>query len=408
MKRLYRAAGACAAATIVLSAVASPASAEKAAGPGVSDSEIKIGNTMPYSGPASSLGAVGRVAGAYFRMINEQGGINGRKLTLLSLDDGFAPPKTVEQTRKLVESDGVAFMFATMGTAPSSAIAKYLNGAKVPQIFLISSASKWNDPKNQPWSIAFPWQPPYANEAAIYLSYIRKQKPDARIALLYQNDDAGKEYLKGTRDALGADADKVIAAALPFEVADPTVDSQILALAATKADALMIYGVTPRACSQAIRKTAEIGWTAVRFLAGGCANPETVLKPAGLENAAGLISVIAFKPITAGPQTDPAIIAYLDFMKKYSPELDPLNSNGSYAYTIAGALTKVLQQAGSDLTRENIMRQAANLKDVELPLLLPGIRLNTSPDDFRPLRDGYLAQFKGGEWVAFGDLIKGQ
>jgi ABC-type branched-subunit amino acid transport system substrate-binding protein len=242
--------------------LSTPVSAQKSYGPGVSDTEIKIGNTMPYSGPASPLGITGRVISAYFDDVNEKGGINGRKLNLLSLDDAFSPPKTMEAARRLVEGDGVAFIFATMGTAPSSAIAKYLNSNKVPQLFLISSASKWNDPANMPWSMALPWAPNYTSEAAIDVAYARAKNPNARFAVLYQNDDAGKEYLRGVKEALGADADKAIAMASSFEVADPTVDSQVLTLANTKADVFMIYSVTPRACAQAIRKAHEVGWQA--------------------------------------------------------------------------------------------------------------------------------------------------
>ena len=360
---------------------AHPAGAENKYAPGVTDSEIKIGNTMPYSGPASALGTTGKVIAAYFTMINEKGGVNGRKMTLLSRDDGFSPPKTVEQTRRLVEVDNVAFMFAAMGTAPNSAIQKYLNESQVPQLFLVSSASKWNDPKNFPWSIAFPWQPPYTSEANIYLRYVLAQKPSAKIAILYQNDDAGKEYLKATREALGADADTVIAGALSFEVSDPTVDSQIVSLAATKADAFMLYGLTPRACSQAIRKAYELSWRpALRFITGGCTNIEGILRPAGLEKAEGYISISAFTPITAGQQPNPAIIEYKEFLKTYAPGIEPRSGYAEYAYSVAGALIELLKQCGDDLTRENIMRQAAGLKGIKLPLFLPDITI-TSPDN---------------------------
>jgi ABC-type branched-subunit amino acid transport system substrate-binding protein len=384
-----------------------PVAAQQKYGPGVSDTEIKIGNTMPYSGPASALSTVGKVIAAYFTMINEKGGVNGRKLTLFSRDDGFSPPKTLEQTRQLVERDQVAFMFATMGTAPNSAIQRYLNENHVPQLFLISSASKWNDPKNFPWSMAFPWQPPYAAEARIYLRYVRMHAPQAKIAILYENDDAGKEYVKATREVLGTYADAMIANALPFEVADPTVDSQIVSLGATKADAFMLYSVTPRACSQAIRKVYELGWQpTLRFITGGCTNIEAILKPAGLEKAKGYISTFALTPISGGQQTNPAIIEYEEFLKKYAPGVELNNLYAAYAYTVAGALIELLKQCGDDLTRENIMRQAANLKDIKLPLLLSGITLNTSPDNYRTLAEGYLASFDGEKWVIFGDLVR--
>ena len=279
--------------TALLSLAASTAFAQQ---PGITDAEIKFGNIMPYSGPASALSVVGKVFTAYFDMVNEKGGVNGRKLNMLSLDDAFSPPKTVEATRRLVESDNVAFMFGTMGTAPSSATAKYLNGAKVPHLFLISSASKWNDPATQPWLMALPWAPNYVEEAGIDIRYARARNPNARFAILYQNDDAGKDYLRGAREALGADADKAIAMASSFEVSDPSVDSQILTLANTKADVFLIYSVTPRACAQAIRKAYETGWRPIRFISSGCANKDTVMVPAGLEAAAGIMSVVALKP----------------------------------------------------------------------------------------------------------------
>jgi ABC-type branched-subunit amino acid transport system substrate-binding protein len=398
-------------AAIVFSSItmaADSATAQQKYGPGVTDAEIKIGNTTPYSGPASALGTLGKVIAAYFTMINEKGGVNKRKLMFLSRDDGFSPPKTVEQTRQLVERDQVAFMFATVGTAPNSAIQKYLNENHVPQLFLISSASKWNDSKKFPWSIAFPWQPPYTTEAQIYLRYVRAQAPHAKIAILYENDDAGKEYLKATREVLGTDADTVIASALPFEVTDPTVDSQIVSFGATKADAFMLYSVTPRACSQAIRKAYELGWQPhLRFITGSCVNIDSILKPAGLEKAKGYISVLALRPISEGEQTNPAILEYGEFLKKYAPGVGLDNAYGEYAYTIAGALIELLKQCGNDLTRENIMRQATNLRSIKLPLLMPGITINTSPDNYRTLSEGYLARFDGEKWTTFGDLVRG-
>src|SRR5512138_1056904 len=286
--------------------------------PGITDTEIKFGNIMPYSGPASALSVTGKAFAAYFDSVNEKGGVNGRKLNMVSLDDGFSPPKTVEATRRLVESDGVAFMFGTMGTAPSSATAKYLNGAKVPHIFLISSASKWNDPQNQPWLMALPWAPNYVEEAGIEVRFARSKNPNARFAILFQNDDAGKDYLRGVRQALGADADKVIAMAASFEVADPTVDSQILTLANTKADVFLIYSVTPRACAQAIRKAHETGWRPIRFISSGCANKETVMVPAGAEASTGIMSVVALKTYSQDTK-DAGLLAYAEFMKSRLP-----------------------------------------------------------------------------------------
>jgi ABC-type branched-subunit amino acid transport system substrate-binding protein len=376
-------------------------------GPGVSDTEIKIGNTMPYSGPASALSITGKVIAAYFDEVNEKGGVNGRKLNLVSLDDAFSPPKTMEAARRLVESDGVAFIFATMGTAPSSAIAKYLNNNKVPQLFLISSASKWNDPAGMPWSMALPWAPNYTSEAAIDVAYARSKNPNARFAVLYQNDDAGKEYLRGVKEALGADADKLIAMASSFEVSDPTVDSQVLTLANTKADVFLIYSVTPRACAQAIRKAHEVGWQPQRFISSGCANKATVMAPAGLEAGKGVMSLGAIKPFVAEPKNDPAMSGYIEFMKKRLPSADINNVAGLYGYTIAEALVVVLKQCKDNLTRENIMAQAANLKGVPLSLLMPGITLNTTPTDFRPIKDGYMLQFDGNDWVVVSELLRG-
>jgi len=380
-----------------------PASAQQ---PGITDTEIKFGNIMPYSGPASALSVTGKVFAAYFDMINEKGGVNGRKLNMISLDDGFSPPKTVEATRRLVENDRVAFMFGTMGTAPSSATAKYLNGAKVPHLFLISSASKWNEPATQPWLMALPWAPNYVEEAGIEVRYARAKNPSARFAILYQNDDAGKDYLRGVKEALGADADKAIAMATSFEVADPTVDSQILTLANTKADVFLIYSVTPRACAQAVRKAYETGWRPMRFIASGCANKDTVMVPAGLEAASGIMSVVALKPYTPDSK-DAGILAYADFMKAHVPNVDPANFAAGYGYMVAQALVVVLEQCKNDLSRANIMAQAANLKNVSLSLLLPGITLNTSPTDYRPIKDGYMVEFRDSQLVVISDLLHG-
>jgi ABC-type branched-subunit amino acid transport system substrate-binding protein len=366
--------------------------------PGITDTEIKFGNIMPYSGPASALSVTGKVFAAYFDMINEKGGVNGRKLNMISLDDGFSPPKTVEATRRLVENDNVAFMFGTMGTAPSSATAKYLNGAKVPHLFLISSASKWNEPATQPWLMALPWAPNYVEEAGIEIRYARAKNPNARFAILYQNDDAGKDYLRGVKEALGADADKAIAMASSFEVADPTVDSQILTLANTKADVFLIYSVTPRACAQAIRKAYETGWRPMRFIASGCANKDTVMVPAGLEASHGIMSVVSLKP---------GLISYGDFMKARLPNVDPANFAAGYGYMVAQALVVVLEQCKNDLSRANIMAQAANLKNVELSMLLPGITLNTSPTDYRPIKDGYMVEFRDSQLVVISELLRG-
>jgi ABC-type branched-subunit amino acid transport system substrate-binding protein len=374
--------------------------------PGITDTEIKFGNIMPYSGPASALSITGKVFAAYFDMINEKGGVNGRKLNMISLDDGFSPPKTVEATRRLVENDNVAFMFGTMGTAPSSATAKYLNGAKVPHLFLISSASKWNDPATQPWLMALPWAPNYYEEAGIEIRYARAKNPNARFAILYQNDDAGKDYLRGAREALGADADKAIAMATSFEVSDPTVDSQILTLANTKADVFLIYSVTPRACAQAIRKAHETGWRPMRFISSGCANKDTVMVPAGLEAAAGIMSVVALKPYVPNSK-DAGLVAYGEFMKARLPNVDPANFAAGYGYMVAQALVVVLEQCKNDLSRANIMAQAANLKNVSLSMLLSGITLNTTPTDYRPIKDGYMVEFRDNQLAVISELLRG-
>jgi ABC-type branched-subunit amino acid transport system substrate-binding protein len=335
-----------------------------------------------------------------------EAGVNGRKLNMISLDDGFSPPKTVEATRRLVENDNVAFMFGTMGTAPSSATAKYLNGAKVPHLFLISSASKWNEPATQPWLMALPWAPNYVEEAGIEVRYARSKNPTARFAILYQNDDAGKDYLRGVKEALGADADKAIAMASSFEVADPTVDSQILTLANTKADVFMIYSVTPRACAQSIRKAYETGWRPIRFIASGCANKDTVMVPAGLEASQGIMSVVSLKPYLADSK-DPGLVAYGDFMKARLPNVDPANFAAGYGYMVAQALIVVLEQCKNDLSRSNIMAQAANLKNVPLSMLLPGITLNTSPTDYRPIKDGYMVEFRDSQLAVISELLHG-
>jgi ABC-type branched-subunit amino acid transport system substrate-binding protein len=390
-------------AALLALSLCAPAAAQQ---PGITDTEIKFGNIMPYSGPASALSVTGKAFAGYFEMINEKGGVNGRKLNMISLDDGFSPPKTVEATRRLVEGDNVAFMFGTMGTAPSSATAKYLNGAKVPHIFLISSASKWNDPVNQPWLMALPWAPNYVEEAGIEVRFALAKNPNAKFAILYQNDDAGKDYLNGVKKALGADADKRIALASSFEVADPTVDSQILTLANTKADVFLIYSVTPRACAQAIRKAHETGWRPMRFISSGCANKELVMVPAGLEAATGIMSVGALKPYSSDAK-DPDIVAYREFMKARVPNVDPANLAAGYGYMVAQALVVVLEQCKNNLSRENIMAQAANLKDVSLPLLLPGVKLNTTPSDYRPIKDGYMVEFRDNQFVVISELLRG-
>ena len=381
----------------------SPALAEKKYDPGASDTEIKIGQTMPYSGPASAYGTIGKSQTAYFKMINDQGGINGRKIKLISLDDGYSPPRTVEQTRKLVEEEEVLFTFQNLGTAPNSAIHKYMNAKKVPQLFVSTGASKWGDPEHFPWTMG--WQPANQNEAHIYATYLLKNQPGAKIAVLFQNDDYGKDYLKGFHDGLGNQAEKLIVNEVSYEVTDPTVDSQIVTLQGSGADTLFIIA-TPKFASQAIRKVYDMGWKPLTFLNSVAATVATVLQPAGLEKSVGLITALHYKDPT-DPQwkNDSAMMDWIAFMKKYYPEGDIKEGYNVWGYAAAQTLVQVLKQCGGNLTRENVMRQAADLKNLEIPVLLPGIRINTSPTDFYPIKQIQLARFDGKRWVLFGEVI---
>ena len=340
-------------------------------GPGASDKEIKIGNTMPYSGPASAYGTIGKSNAAYFAMINEQGGINGRKINFISRDDGYSPPKTVEQVRKLVEEDQVLFLFDTLGTPPNSAIRAYLNDNKVPQLFVATGADKWNDPKHFPWTMG--WQPSYRIEARIYARYILKNLPDAKIAILYQNDDFGKDYLIGLREGLGDKADKLIIATKSYETTDPTVDSQIVALQGTGANVLLT-AATPKFAAQAIRKVYDIGWKPTQFLTNVSNSVGAVLKPAGLEKAVGIISAAYGKdPTDPQWQGTPEYKAWLDWMKKYNSSANVTDALNVVGYGVSQTMVAVLKAAGDNLTRENIMKQAAAIHDEKLPMLLPGI-----------------------------------
>jgi ABC-type branched-subunit amino acid transport system substrate-binding protein len=371
---------------------------------GVSKDEIKIGNTVPYSGPVSSKGATGRIIEEYFAMINEKGGVNGRRLKLNSLDDAFSPPKTVEAVRRLVEGEEVAFMFAMFGTAQNVATTKYLNAKKVPQLFLISSSVQWDDPKGRPWSLALPWAPPLYAEAGIDVAYARKKNPNARFAVLYQNDDAGREYLKGVRDALGPDADRLLASAQSFNVTDPTIDSQVAILANTKAEVFLIYSLTSRACAQALSKANNLEWKPLRFLASSCANTQEVMEPVGLDVATGVLALGSVKPWEPDPSNDPVMTEYNRFMKERLPNIDPRNVTSTYAYLLSQAVVDVLIRCKDDLSRENIMAVATSMKDTTLPMMLPGIKLNTSPDDYRPVKDGYMLEFNGKGWTVGTEL----
>lgn len=382
------------------------AAAEKKYGPGVTDSEIRIGNTSPYSGPASAFSMVAKTAEAYFRKINAEGGIGGRKIAFISYDDAYSPPKTVEQTRKLVESDEVLFVFNALGTATNSAVQKYLNAKKVPQLFVSSGAAKWNDPGNFPWTMGF--TPSYQNEGRIYAKYLLKEKPGARIAILFQNDDFGKDYVKGMKEGLGSKAASMILAEEGFDVSEPSIDSHIVKLKATGADVFFDVA-TPKFAAQAIKRVSELGWKPLHMLSYVSASIGSVIKPAGFENAQGIISAAYFKdPNDQKWKEDGGLREFNGFLDKYFPESnrsDTLIVNG---YNTAQLLVEVLKQCGDDLTRENIMKQAANLRNVELGMLLPGIRLNTSPTDFAPVKQWQLMRFEGANWQLFGDAINGE
>jgi branched-chain amino acid transport system substrate-binding protein len=387
----------------VLALAASAALAEKKYGPGASDSEIKIGQTMPYSGPASSYGTIGKAEVAYLKMINEQGGINGRKINLISLDDGYSPPRTVEQIRRLVEEEQVLFTFQTLGTPPNTAIQKYMNAKKVPQLLVATGATKWGDPEHYPWTMG--WQPTYQHESHIYAKYLLKNKPNAKIGILYQNDDYGKDYLKGFKDGLGDKAASMIVAEVSYEVTDPSVDTQIVTLQASGADTFFNI-TTPKFAAQAIRKAYDTGWRPLQFINNVSSSIASALQPAGLDKSVGLLSSqFAKDPTDPAWKDDKAIKDYLSLMKKYYPDGNPDDILNIYGYSAALTLVQVLKQCGDDLTRDNVMRQAANLKDLEVPTLLPGIRINTSPTDFYPIEQVQLMRFDGKTWVRFGELM---
>jgi len=374
-------------------------------GPGVSDTEIKIGNTMPYSGPASALSSVGKAEAAYFAMINDQGGVNGRKINFVTRDDNYSPPKTVEVVRQLVEQEQVLFMFSSLGTATNTAVQGYLNDNKVPQLFIATGATKWNDPKHYPWTMA--WAPTYATEARIYARYLLKNMPAAKIAVLYQNDDFGKDYLTGLRQGLGDKADKSIVATQSYETTDPTVDSQIVALQASGADVLLTAAV-PKFAAQAIRKVYDIGWKPTHFLTYVSSSIGGVMRPAGPEKGVGIISATFDKdPTDPQWQDTPEYKEWLAWMKKYYPSgspSDPLIVDG---YGRAQAMTALLKASGDNLTRENIMKQAAGIHDLKLPMLLPGITVSTSPDDYEPIKQMQLEKFDGTTWQLFGEVLSG-
>ncbi|OLB38470.1 MAG: branched-chain amino acid ABC transporter substrate-binding protein [Candidatus Rokubacteria bacterium 13_2_20CM_2_64_8] len=370
--------------------------------PGVTATEIKIGNTNPYSGPASAYGTIGKAIGAYLKKVNDEGGINGRKINYISYDDAYSPPKAVEMVRKLVEQDQVAALFQTLGTPTNSAIHKYVNQQKVPHLFVATGATKWNDPQHFPWTMGF--QPNYQTEGRIYAQYVLKNLPDAKIGILYQNDDYGKDYRKGLHDGLGEAAKKLIVMEQTYEVTDPTIDSQIANLKNSGAN--VFFNVTiPKFAVQAIKKSHDIGWKPTHFLNNVSSSLGTVLKPAGLDASKGLITALYQKEIT-DPQwkNDKGYLDWVAFMKKYYPEGALDDQSNAYGYLAAQTLVQVLKQCGNDLSRENIMKQAANLKNFELALLLPGMKVNTSPTDFAPIEQEQLAKFDGERWMLFGEL----
>jgi branched-chain amino acid transport system substrate-binding protein len=371
--------------------------------PGVTASEIKIGQTMPYSGPASAYSAIGRSEAGYLAMINEQGGINGRKLNLVSLDDGYSPPKTFEQTRRLVEQDGIALIFSSLGTPTGVVVRKYLNEKKVPQLFQASGATFWGDHEHFPWSIG--WQPNYQTEGAIYGHYLLQKKPDAKVAVLYQNDDAGRDYFAGFKAGLGAEAAKrMIVAVATYETTDPTLDSQIVSLQSSGANVLF-DNTTPKFAAQAIRKVHDVGWQPLHFLMSVATSVSAVMEPAGFEKGQGIITAAYLKdPNDPQWKDDKAYKDWLAFMQKYDPDGNLGDSFNVYGYSVAQTLVQLLKQCGNDLSRENIMKQAAHL-DIDLPMLLPGIKVHTTPSETYPVQRMRLARFEGKQWVLFGDVI---
>jgi branched-chain amino acid transport system substrate-binding protein len=372
--------------------------------PGVTATEIKIGNTNPHSGPASAYSVIAKLEAAFFKMVDDQGGVAGRKINFISLDDGYSPPKTVEQVRRLVEEDQVAFLFNTLGTATNSAIQRYVNEKKVPHLFISSGADKWGDYQHFPWTMGF--QPSYRIEAQIYAKYTLKEKPDARIAILYQNDDFGKDYLAGMKGVLGDKFDKTAVTA-SYETTDPTIDSQITSLQATGANVLLV-AATPKFAAQAIRKVHDLEWKPLFFISNVSESVSAVIKPAGPENAIGVITAGSFKePTDPTWKNDAGMNEWRDFMGKYMPGADLADGAYVFAYTVSKAMLQVLKQCEGNFTRENIMRQTTNLHDLELPTLLPGIKVNTSPTNYRPIRQMQLAKFDGTSWVLFGDVITG-
>ena len=393
-------------AEVALALSASPASAQKKYDTGATDTEIKIGQTVPFSGPASAYATIGKAQAAYFKMINDQGGIGGRKINFISVDDGYSPPKAVEMARRLVEQDEVLFLLGTLGTPSNTAIHKYMNTKKVPHLFLATGASKWNDPAHFPWTMGFNTN--YHSEGKLYAQHILQTKPNAKIAVLYQNDDYGKDYLGGFMEGLGDKAKTMIVAQATYEVTDPTIDSQIVTLKGSGADTFFNI-TTPKFAAQAIRKVADIGWKPVHYLNQVSASVGSVLQPAGLDKSVGLISEEYLKDPT-DPQwaNDPAMKEFFAFMKKYMPEGKIEDANNAYGYAVGQLAMQVLKQCGDNLTHENVMKQAASLKNFQVPMALPGVLANTGPNDFAPFQTMQLIRFDGKAWVPFGKLMEVQ
>jgi branched-chain amino acid transport system substrate-binding protein len=371
--------------------------------PGVTATEVKIGNTMPYSGPVSSYSPIGKLDSAFFNMINEQGGVAGHKVNFISLDDGYSPPKTVEQVRRLVEEDQVAFLFNTLGTPTNSAIVRYVNQKKVPHLFVATGAAKWGDNKDYPWTTGF--QPDYRTEAQIYGKYILKEKPNAKVAVLYQNDDFGKDYLNGLHATFGDRYGKTVTEAT-YEPTDPTIDSQITSLQSSGADVLVV-AAAPKFAAQAIRKVHDLNWTPMFFMSNVSISVGSVITPAGSDNAVGLISTGYLKdPTDHQWDNDAGMKEWREFMAKYMPGSDLTDNNYVYAYAASKLMLQVLKQCNGDFSRENVMKQAENLHDVELPTVLPGIKASTSHTDHRPIKAMQLERWDGKTWVLFGDIIE--
>jgi len=390
------------AAVAALAIAATPAPAQKSYGPGATDGEVKIGTTTPFSGPASAYSAGAVSIAAYFAMVNDRGGVNGRKINFVSLDDAYSPPKTVEQIRRLIESDEVLFLVNTVGTATNMAVLKYINQKKVPHLFVGSGATIFNDPEHFPWTMS--WTPHYSSEAEIYARYVLSVRPDAKVAIISQNDDLGRDYLLGFRRGLGDRASSMIVSALTYNTSDPTIDSQIVSLKASGADVLLIAAV-PKFAAQAIRKAYDVDWHPLKFVAGVGSSIAGAIRPAGFEASKGVISA-AYQKDPADPQwkDDPAMKAWNIWMDRYNPRIDKSDYYAPYGYNIGFAVVQIIRQCGDDLTRENVMRQASHL-DMELPMLLPGIRLRTTPTDLRPIKQMRLVRFDGERYVLFSEVL---